>query len=107
MPLTRPIPPEAMPVVWVLRSDVRRPHDLPLAYAREPLRFKVPGGTCCPMGLHRKARSLAPTTAQLFPTGVGRFAVRSFGWWWDEQSDPIAAMDAVWPPPAASRERQG
>lgn len=96
MPLTRPIPKAAYPVLRVLRRDVKRPRSLPRPYGASgnSLRFL----TCiCPMGLHPDAVTTSPIGKNTFPVGPGDNAIATFGEWWDEQTDARAATDAVWP----------
>ena len=91
------IPAEAMPVVEVLRRDVPRPETLPefrntrLRWGRTSRRFGK-----CAMGLHPKAWHDTPMTEDTFPAPES--AVVAFYGWWDSQTDPQAAVDAVWPP---------
>ena len=91
MPLTRPIPPEAMPVVERIRREVPRPERLPwpdddndglLRFYGQP-RWPLAG--CTPSGLLPEATSPAPCE------------IGPLDFWWDEQTDPVAATDALWP----------
>ena len=101
--LTREIPPEAMPVVEILRRDVPRPEELPgdkwpsLSWPSPYWRRCSRLGVCCPMGLHPKSLFNAPNDASVFADGeTTDDAVDSFGKWWDEQTDPQAAVDSIW-----------
>lgn len=105
--LTRPVPAEAMPIIELLRRDVRRPQHLPVG---NPLRFdmalvkrmSISGrgadvdnmGWSCPMGLHPEARGRDEPYG--LPFGD---AGEALGDWWDEQTDAKAAVDAVWNSP--------
>lgn len=101
--LTRPIPPAALPVVRVLRRDVKRPATLPEAVATskgEPLRWLVRDFYCCPMGLAAGSKRPCPTHYFDFADGTqDEGAVRAFGDWWDSltEAEAAAAVDAVWP----------
>ena len=105
--MIQPIPKAAMPVVNVLRRDVKRPRKLPSYFVPpESLvralrwRMKLPSSGClaCPMGLHPLATNSAPGSRASFPVASNR-AVRKFGTWWDsiERDDRRAAVDAIWP----------
>ena len=102
-----PIPSAALPVVRVLRRDVKRPKRLPtldvirgLHCNWSRLRFskRKDGRRCCPIGLHAAATAAAPSSVLEFPV-VRYFAIRDFTNWWDSlpASDARAAVDAVWP----------
>ncbi len=102
MSLTRPIPKTAMPIVEVLRRDVPRPKELPKCgdYVLHLLRWEK---SYCPMGLHPRANSKAPYfNINDFPSYPKIRAIQRFANWWDDQTDPRAAMDAVWPRKAAN-----
>lgn len=93
------IPPDAMPVVLVLRKEVPKP-DL------TTLGNNTTGKICtlhrkCPMGLHPKSRFSFPITGKDFAggqvcsgTNVLRFRV-----FWDALTLPEAkqAVDLIWP----------
>lgn len=97
MPITRPIPDEAWPVVLVLRRDVPRP---------EPERFErqVAGDgrplRCaghCPMGMHPAALSYTPCRPWQLPSlGLTEDAIHNYWFWFDAQLDPQAAVSATW-----------
>jgi hypothetical protein len=97
-----PIPPEAMPVVRIIRRKVRRPATLPSFRNGQrggPLRFgKKPNEAYCPMGALPNAIHITPCTPRQagLPDGLNR-AFNAFVGWWDSQTDPQAAVDAVWP----------
>lgn len=97
--LTCPIPTGAMPVVKILRRDVPRPTEAPRHIVSDILQWQLPGkGACCAMGLHPKS-SNNPITAWYFIQSSNRLldmAVRSFAWWWDQQTDGEAVVDAIW-----------
>ena len=95
--LTRPIPPEALAVVEILRRDVPRPKTLPLpAYRGQQLRWE---NGCCAMGLAPNAVAHCPTSkygfgyADELQDGVAT----KFYIWFDEQTDAQATVDAIWP----------
>lgn len=104
MTLTRPIPALAMPVAKVIRRDVARPKRLPKLCnipdwdgEGQALRWRVSRNFSCPMGQHPLAWALAPTERREFPIpGCNQASIGSFGKWWDEQTDPLAAVNAVW-----------
>jgi hypothetical protein len=86
-----------MPVVRVLRRDVKRPNKLPIGEAFHWFGYK------CPMGLHPKSTYPAPLVSEFFAGGeCSTRAVVAFAGWWDSQTDAQAAVDAVWP-----RKEQG
>ncbi len=100
--LTRPIPKAAMLVVEVLRRDIKKPSDLPKSENKDGnclhWNFNNPNLFICPMGLHPKARHVAPDTKKEFPIdGISGANILSFAKWWDAQVDPTAAVSAVWP----------
>ncbi len=104
MPLTKPIPKGAMPVVEILRCDVPRPKELPTTIREaKQLRWLVKHHStgflgCCPMGLHPQSTMRVPTMRLQFRVlGATKRAIRSFFCWWDTQTDAQAATDAVWP----------
>ena len=103
--LVNSIPEDAMPVVEIIRRDVPRPTRLPgfsIYFANiKCLRFN---GCSCPMGLHKNSTSYTPTQPEAFlgddlimeeRMRLGE-PVESFAHWWDKQTDPKAAVDAVW-----------
>ncbi len=112
MPLTRPIPDAAIPVVEILRRDVKRPEGdvkhigICLGYKTE----RLPGwkhspsfsGYACPLGLHPKAGGYLPLSqefARSYNDGkLRQQEVGDFIAWWHEQRDGEAATDAIWPP---------
>lgn len=84
------IPVEAMPVVEILRRDVKRPRVLPTE----------DGGAMrwhgrCPMGLCCEATAIAPYTEGSFPAEYE--AIKAFAGWWDNQKDAEAAVEEIWP----------
>ncbi len=105
---TRPIPPDAMPVVEILRTQV----SIPGRWPRTPtghafLRWRIwrrwsgyRGGLlvnywCCPMGLHPRAEHPSPYCSHSF-LNVDAKAVVAFAKWWDGCRDPKTACDALW-----------
>jgi len=93
MPLL-PIPDDAMPVVEILRRDVPKPKDLPKP-TRNDCWLRFCNGYC-PMGLHSEALTPAPMNNSEFPLATDD-SRRVFEYFWDNQTDPQAAVDAVWP----------
>lgn len=100
--ITKPIPRAAMPVVYELRREVKRPKAMPKPWKERfedddelTLRWKRKKGQCCPMGLHPDAKSATLLGAFTFPFASHR-AVAAFGAWWDDQTFAKAAVDAVW-----------
>lgn len=88
---------EALPVLWRIRRDVPRPGVLP-----KPCQLEFSNGTlrwnnCCPMGLHPKSKQSCPTEGRSFADGsYPDIAVYKFATWWDSQTDPKEAVDAIW-----------
>ncbi len=96
--LTRPIPQDAMPVVTILRRDVERPKDLPeaLGLNGRGLRW-VDDSETCPMGFHDQSTFWLPDDCTEFAGGIcSNDSVGEFSDWWDMQTDPQAAVNAVW-----------
>ena len=103
MPLTRQIPSEAQPVVDVLRRDVPRPTKLPRPAVKwgECLRW----GPCCAAGLHLRSRKPVPYHAwEWCDDEITDRCFMSFWKWHDEQTDPAALVDAIWPLDAAKQK---
>ena len=98
MSLTRPIPEAARPVVKILRRDVQRPRELPIV-CRNMTHLRWPHrAMSCPMGLHPKSSCSSPELTEDFAYHrTPQEGVEEFANWWDAQTDPQAAMDAVWP----------
>ena len=100
------IPELALPVVEILRRDVKRPRALPIVdrgSTNTPPGFprwhfkdrRIPK---CPMGLHPLALSPTPTNKKNFPVkGCATANIRAFFRWWDDQTKPKEAREAVWP----------
>ncbi len=105
--LTRPIPPEALPVVKLIRERVPRPKELPAnlptAQGCFALRFVTwPEETkCCPLGLDSSTTFGAPEFIEQFSEDspfykIGPLPIKEFGAWWDGEENAQAACDAVW-----------
>ncbi len=104
------IPNAAMPVVEVIRRDVPRPKDLPAFRGHQTLRWRKAvrkrwkktsylglNTSYCPMGLHRKAGNSAPTSRSGFLVDkLTTKEIIAFAVWWDYQTNPQEAVDAVW-----------
>lgn len=127
--MLNPIPEAAMPVVEILRRDVKRPTELPRRYSPfEPgnTRWNIDwkhqklSTNCCPMGLHPKSLSAAPSWSVDFANGElgvpryseddaglsrqewscdGDTAVHHFAKWWDliDEVDVPTALYMIWP----------
>ena len=104
MTLTRPIPLEARPVLKVIRNSSERPAALPGPGDEVAMRWIIGRDYYCPMGLCACAMRGDPVVMLDF-IGNDKFgkypdlsddAVYEFSDWWDEQTDPQAAVDAVW-----------
>ena len=92
MTLTRPIPKAARPVVRVLRRDVPKPTRMIGWW------IKTKERSGCPMGLHPKSLQQTPSFQSEFAGGLcSEKSVMAFAYWWDEQQDYKAAVNAVWP----------
>ena len=104
----KPIPEDAIPVVEILRKDVRRPselphigkgcNDMPVLRWKSTDRRTFLGQECCPMGLHPEATDPCPyDDDSAFPASFDE--IEAFADWWDslELSDASEAMDAIWP----------
>lgn len=96
------IPPEAMPAVLEIRDKIRRPKNLPSLIKTGPrthrLRWTHPVflTPCCPLGLYPGAGSAEATSIYEIPSLDGACSI--FWRWWDRQTDPKAAVEAVWGP---------
>lgn len=106
-------PPEAQPVLDIIRRDVKRPRRLPVPYECERLdKFvlrwtQLPMGNCCPMGLHPNAECESPIIPQDFDSEAHGFtrpprrAVTAFAKWFDSieptRENARAVVDFIWP----------
>ena len=95
------IPRAAMPVVKVLRRDVKKPNKRKLSNYLGcyyfPPRFP---GHACPMGLHPKSTDRVPISVNQFAGGACELlAIVRFYRWWDMLTLPEAkkAVDLIWP----------
>lgn len=107
MPVTRPLPDIARIVAVYIRQQVPRPEELPAfietsGHKVTPLawpadRDKNIKGRC-PFGLLPKALGPWPTSVKDFRGGVpfSQHEMIEFFRWWDEQTDALAAVNAVW-----------
>jgi hypothetical protein len=93
MPLTRPIPPEALPIAEILRRDVARPDPDKAFIAEDGF---IRWGLYCPMGMHPCAQSCAPIGVVGFSLASDNASVKAFASWFDEQTDTHAAVEAIW-----------
>jgi len=99
------IPKEAMPVVRVLRRDVKRPRALPLLID-DVLRWARKGKEICPMGLHKKSMSKQPMNYRQFADGCcSQESVTAFYGYWDElfARDARNAVNDIWPKSSKGR----
>lgn len=96
MPLTRPIPDEAQPIVAIIRHGVPRP-ELPKLFSYG-LGWQREIGKCCPLGLLSSATENTPCDAAQAGIYGHDDALKWFYFWHDEQRDPQALVDALWGP---------
>ena len=96
------IPRKAMPVVKVLRRDVKRPEKLPIPedpnFPEDSICLRWDNRDC-PMGLHPKSLNGTPTATEEFADGeCTDKQVEEFLNWWDnlEAEDAKPGMDAIW-----------
>ena len=105
------VPKKAIEVAEIIRRDVLRPKELPVAvklfqHHRPTLRWKLldPIGqkaifNFCPMGLHPRSSSACPyfdPDQFAFGERVDLQTMRAFARWWDSLEDPQKAVDALW-----------
>lgn len=96
MPLTRPIPEVAYPVLEILRAEVPRPGTLPIPKGTSACYLRW--NSYCPMGLHLDSTWPTPASRVSFAGGkCSSDAIEAFADWFDGQTDPQAAVDAIWP----------
>ena len=101
--MTSQPPEEALPILADIRRLVPRPSTLPRpsmpAYG---LCLRFDNATAerryCPMGLLPHATVAAPAARNRLDNRFTASQVDAFLDWWDAQSDPQQATDAVWPP---------
>ncbi len=114
------IPRAAMPMVRLLRADLKRPRRLPKSINEQggllrwyKFRLFGPSKYPCPMGLHPLARADTPGARchfrQLddflsFPRCIKQSSIEAFFQWWDTQKNP-RAMYKVWPRKLSDKER--
>lgn len=101
------LPEAALPVVEILRRDVKRPEDEPVveqSVVHGVPRWKRPQHpslACCPIGLHKAFLWCgAPEPREAGEKlGVGFAAALSFVKWWDSLAEEEArqAVDLIWP----------
>lgn len=95
------IPKSAMPVVEILRRDVKRPSDFALVHNNNyRVRIRVKCSTRCPMGMHPKSEHGEPSIGELFAGGVlPDRHVLAFATWWDGLTiaEASQAIDLIWP----------
>ena len=109
----KPCPPEAMPVVEILRRDVPRPKRLP-KIRKIPVSIVGPDvhrlrwkDCLCPLALHPRLHGHSPMceeAEQAFDSALPARVFFAFMRWWDKltEADAKAAVDFIWP----KRERR-
>lgn len=95
----RVIPAAAAPVVAAIRRNVPRPQPRDFAALTGSVRLRCSG--TCPQGMIPGARVRTPYRSDDFDGRVSAEnlqteAIRAFARWWDSQTDPEAAVAAVW-----------
>ncbi len=105
------IPTDCMPVVRVLRRDVKRPAKDTLTvskhYKQHSARFT---GLVCPLGLHPMAKQRVPIDCDDFrETLLLHYEISAFYRWWDSLTLDQAreAVDLIWPKAARLAKRKG
>ena len=95
------LPKDVMPVVKVLRRDVKRPSTRGMQARNVKddtiIRFQ---NKCCPMGLHYQSKSRTPGYGAEFAHGTcSDTEVEEFFAFWDELtlSEAKEAVDLIWP----------
>lgn len=101
MGLTAPMPLEAKLVANYIRQRVKRPNGLPVKYNKVKVLTWLSannGMDCCPLGLLPKAMIGWPSWVKDFRGGVPftQHELIRFTMWWDQQTDALAAVNAVW-----------
>ena len=91
------IPKAAQPIADYIRENVSRPVFLPTPH-RSGCCLSWEGGTygTCPMGLLDEAEHPLPKTIYDFhPNMFTNDGIKYFYTWWDSQTDPQAAINAI------------
>lgn len=93
-----PMPKAAQVIAKVIRAKVKRPKRLPQYHTyNNALRFNMKRGQCCPMGLLPGAKRTTPAFVYSFNKSPGtQEQIELFWRWWDSQTNPQQAVDAVW-----------
>jgi hypothetical protein len=100
------IPEKVLPVILILRSDVKRPNVSMIEFRQSAICTRVPriivGYTpYCPMGLHPKASWPTPANKDhLLVEGITNENIFSFVLWWDESVSLAEAREKfnlIWP----------
>ena len=100
------IPRKLMPIVKILRKDVKRPtligldnDDKNTGCRWQGMRFEDGVANCCPMGLHPKSVTSSPIGRNDFAGGRCPSLVYLFGMWWDDLKlrDAQQAVRLIWP----------
>jgi len=92
------IPKQAQPIADYIRERTIRPsmEQIVSGYCN----LRIGAAQCCPMGLLEIATHPRPFERHHFrwlPSGFTKKSIRAFGKWWDSQTDPQSAMNAIWP----------
>ena len=93
------MPKAAQVIAKVIRAKVKKPKLLPNKWGHpgSPMRFQRIKGRYCPMGLLPGAKSATPLLSESFNKPPGTQAqINAFWRWWDSQTNPRQAVDAVW-----------
>ena len=101
MPLTRPLPAEALPVVEEIRRRVAKPDSLPRAFLGCCLFWPAADSSgeteACVIGLHPNSRNLCVEDREAAADlGFPLHQITALRKWCDDQRDPQALVDAVW-----------
>ena len=100
MPLTKRVPKGAKRVIAHIRDLVRKPSELPKSAVLTGilLHWMYKAINTCPLGLLPGAVGRPDRTDNLGPKSrhLGNREIEIFFRWWDTQTDPKAAVRAVW-----------
>lgn len=92
-----PLPKQAEVIAKAIREQVPRPNELPMFYLVSDAKLKLRFNHKCPMGFLQNAKHVVPSSANDFIVPPGNDEeIIAFATWWDSQTDPQAAVNAVW-----------